>query len=250
MSVVFYNLMPYPSSLKIGPNSYPVHYETVFKRTSSVRLKQGIVVLKLSRFVDSRQRDKIVEKFLNWAIKKLSKAGTHDFVNPAYKDFAVLCTHNKVYTLQISFSANLAKIRAKLGGGNVLDICFPQKFSNSNIDAKTRFLTEKLIMEDQKKYLHATIEELNKLYFCAQYKLCRFKRMNHRFGSCSSKGNINIAYRLLFAPREVFIYVCIHELAHLKEFNHSKDFWNLVKEAMPNYKNTERWLKNNGFLLG
>lgn len=242
--------MSHPSSLQIGPNSYPIQYETVFKRTSSVRLKHGMVVLKLSRFVLGRRRDEVVEKFLNWAFKKLSKVRSQDFINPIYKDGAAICTHNKVYTLQVSYSANLAKIRAKLGDGNVLDICFPQKFLNSNVNEKVRFLAEKLIMGDQKIYLYSTIEELNKLYFCAQYKLCRFKRMHHRFGSCSSKGNINIAYRLLMAPREVFRYVCVHELAHLKEFNHSRKFWNLVKDAMPNYKNSECWLRDNGFLLG
>ena len=74
--------------------------------------------------------------------------------------------------------------------------------------------------------------------------------MNHRFGSCSSKRNINIAYRLLFAPREVFRYVCLHELAHLKEMNHSKRFWSLVAGAMPDYKGHEKWLRDSGFMLG
>lgn len=242
--------MPYPSSLKIGANSYPIHYESVFKRTSSVRLKRGVVVLKLSRFVQGRARDEVVEKFLNWAVNKLSRVKSSDFINPIYKDGAVLCTHNKVYTLQVSYNLNSLNIRAKIKDGAILDISFPKNLPISNADKKIRFLAEKLIMEDQKSYLQSTIEELNKLYFCAHYKLCRFKRMNHRFGSLSSKGNINIAYRLLFAPREVFRYVCIHELAHLKEFNHSEKFWNLVKGAMSNYKDSEHWLKNNGFLLG
>ena len=66
------------------------------------------------------------------------------------------------------------------------------------------------------------------------------------WGSCSEKGNINISTRLLFAPEDVLEYVCIHELAHLIEQNHSEKFWQLVKNAMPNYQEKRKWLKENG----
>jgi len=50
---------------------------------------------------------------------------------------------------------------------------------------------------------------------------------------------------LLFAPDEVIDYVCIHELAHLKERNHSPEFWKLVEGALPDYREKEKWLKEN-----
>jgi hypothetical protein len=48
------------------------------------------------------------------------------------------------------------------------------------------------------------------------------------------------------APDDILEYVCIHELAHLCEMNHSPRFWALVKKAMPDYKEKEKWLKANG----
>jgi predicted metal-dependent hydrolase len=51
----------------------------------------------------------------------------------------------------------------------------------------------------------------------------------------------------LVAPEDVLEYVCIHELAHLVEYNHSKRFWSLVEKAMPDYKEKREWLKKNGY---
>ena len=76
-------------------------------------------------------------------------------------------------------------------------------------------------------------------------------KYNHsNWGSCSSKGNINLSTRLLFAPDDVIDYVIIHELAHRIEMNHSPRFWKLVSDAMPDYKEKEKWLKVHGGKLG
>jgi predicted metal-dependent hydrolase len=72
---------------------------------------------------------------------------------------------------------------------------------------------------------------------------------NRQWGSCSSKGNLNFSWRLILAPLEVIDYVIIHELSHLKELNHSKNFWNEVKKCIPEYKEYHDWLRKNSFKL-
>lgn len=64
-----------------------------------------------------------------------------------------------------------------------------------------------------------------------------------RWGSCNRKGGINFTYRLLFAPEELIDYVVVHELAHLKEMNHSDRFWSVVAQTMPDYKARRRRLR-------
>lgn len=63
-----------------------------------------------------------------------------------------------------------------------------------------------------------------------------------RWGSCSSKGNLNFNWKLIMAPPEVLDYVVIHELCHLYEFNHSPRFWALVRAQMPDYEAWKKWL--------
>jgi len=81
------------------------------------------------------------------------------------------------------------------------------------------------------------------------YNTVRVKDMKTRWGSCSSKGNLNFNLRLVMAPLPVIDYVIIHELCHLKVKNHSKDFWSLVGSHMLGYKEHLSWLKHNGHTL-
>ena len=67
-----------------------------------------------------------------------------------------------------------------------------------------------------------------------------------RWGSCSSKGNLNFNCLLMLAPPEVLDYVVVHELCHRKQMNHSKAFWTEVEKVFPDYKKSIKWLKEEG----
>lgn len=88
---------------------------------------------------------------------------------------------------------------------------------------------------------------LNELAKTLQYRdfTVRIKEQKTRWGSCSARRNINLNWRLIMAPIEVAEYVMIHELCHLQEMNHSQKFWALVQQAMPNYEESRRWLREN-----
>lgn len=67
-----------------------------------------------------------------------------------------------------------------------------------------------------------------------------------RWGSCSSKGNLNFNCLLMLTPPQVIDSVIVHELCHLKEMNHSKRFYAEVYKAYPEYDRWNKWLKDNG----
>ena len=73
----------------------------------------------------------------------------------------------------------------------------------------------------------------------------RVKNHSSRWGSCSHKGNLNFNYTLLKLPLELLDYVVVHELAHLKEMNHSRKFWDVVAQTIPDYKERRKKLKTN-----
>ena len=76
------------------------------------------------------------------------------------------------------------------------------------------------------------------------YGRLSIRRAKTRWGSCSRKGNLNFNWKLLMVPEPVIDYVIIHELAHLKEMNHSKNFWKLVDKHCPQWRKHRRWLKD------
>ena len=65
-----------------------------------------------------------------------------------------------------------------------------------------------------------------------------------RWGSCSRKGNLSFNWKLIMVPEPVIDYVIIHELAHLKEMNHTKRFWQLVGQHCPKWRDHKKWLKD------
>ena len=70
-----------------------------------------------------------------------------------------------------------------------------------------------------------------------------------KWGSCSSKGNLNFNLLLMLAPPEVVDYVVVHELCHRLEMNHSPRFWANVARVLPDYAQRRKWLKEHGAAL-
>ena len=82
--------------------------------------------------------------------------------------------------------------------------------------------------------------------FGFSYGRIAIRDQKSRWGSCSRQGNLNFNWRLLLAPLAVLDYIVIHELAHLKEGNHSPRFWALVAAKCPGYREHRTWLRQHG----
>ncbi|NNC99298.1 MAG: M48 family metallopeptidase [Gammaproteobacteria bacterium] len=77
-------------------------------------------------------------------------------------------------------------------------------------------------------------------------KIRDYKR---RWGSCNHRGDLSFNWRIIMAPESVMEYVVIHEIAHLREFNHSRRFWRIVEQQMPDWKAQQQWLSDHGSSL-
>jgi len=86
------------------------------------------------------------------------------------------------------------------------------------------------------------VKEINKFYGF-EYNKITIHFASTRWGSCSSKKNLNFNYRLIFLPEHLVNYIVTHELCHLQEMNHSINFWKLVEKMIPNYKELKKELK-------
>ncbi|MFH0739628.1 MAG: M48 family metallopeptidase [bacterium] len=86
------------------------------------------------------------------------------------------------------------------------------------------------------------IEHFNKVYGL-KYNKISIKNQKTRWGSCSKKGNLNFNYKIVLISERLADYIIVHELCHLKEFNHSQKFWNLVGQEIPDYLEIRKELK-------
>ncbi|PIR83930.1 hypothetical protein COU18_00760 [Candidatus Kaiserbacteria bacterium CG10_big_fil_rev_8_21_14_0_10_51_14] len=86
------------------------------------------------------------------------------------------------------------------------------------------------------------------LHFAKMYGLTygkiSIRAQKSRWGSCSRRGNLSFNYKIAALPAHITDYIIVHELCHLREMNHAKDFWTLVAKAIPNHKATRKELRN------
>jgi len=82
-----------------------------------------------------------------------------------------------------------------------------------------------------------------------KYRRIRITSARTRWGSCSSRGNLNFTLRLAMTPPKAIDYVVVHEMAHLLVPNHSNAFWKQVEKIMPDYREQKVWLQKYGSQL-
>lgn len=120
----------------------------------------------------------------------------------------------------------------------------------STIDERSKL--EKITSEQIKELADQAVEYIPKRvkYYAEKenfvYNKITIKNLVSRWGSCSTKGNLNFNCLLMLTPDYVIDYIVVHELCHLREMNHSEKFWAKVEKIMPDYQRAELWLKQNG----
>lgn len=171
--------------------------------------------------------------------------------------FEVIYSSRKTLAIQIT-SDGQVKVRA------------PKSMPDSKID---HFLTEKegwilkhrkkalenaapapppLSEEKRRRYIELARDIFTRktAYYASvmhiSYGRISIREQKTRWGSCSSAGNLNFNWRLIFAPEEVVDYIVVHELAHRREMNHSQAFYQIVASVLPDYKKQQKWLKDHG----
>jgi predicted metal-dependent hydrolase len=125
------------------------------------------------------------------------------------------------------------------------------QFSNTHILVPNGYGKQELIVWLKKEAKIILSERVARYASLTGTKYSAFKLSGAkaRWGSCSAKGNLNFAWRLIMCPITVIDYVVVHELSHIVYRNHSQSFWTRVKTVLPHYKEQQDWLKANQRLM-
>lgn len=234
--------------IDIDGNPIPAKIYREFRNNVRASIGKKAAILRLPNHLSSTEQTKNLQWFESWVRKQFDKSENlkNQFFPTPYEDGDLLHVGDKTYVLRISTS-DLKTHSAKLRE-NVINIRLTSKDSFFNAQKSIPTLLSRVIAKDFMPAIKARVLELNDRFFGSSINEVRLKNNQSNWGSCSSSGNINLSTRLLFAPNDVIDYVIIHELAHTKEMNHSKKFWNIVERIIPNYKEKEKWLKVNNHL--
>lgn len=240
--------------ININNTEFQICIESTNKRASSVSINGQTITIKLSRWFSREERAKQQLKFLSWAIKRIEKY-PKKFAREKeqFKDKIRIEMFGKEYKIRReienrkSITAGLAKDREE-DGMHIIKVKLPAYLSEEQQVKYANHGVSAVVAQELLPEFTNYVQKLNQQYFNSNpnLKSIRIKNINSKHGSCSQKGNITIAFKILEkAPEDVIRYVCIHELAHLTEMNHSKKFWQLVANAVPDYKGKREWIRKN-----
>jgi predicted metal-dependent hydrolase len=206
----------------------------IILRVSSVT---GEAALTVPPRVDVATAQLFIEDYGGWLATRLARIPERiPFLKGAvipYQGVPHLITH-------WSSSPGLTQIADRSDGAKILAVAG----NEAGIARRVRLFLHK----NAQKNLEEAVQ-----YYCAKIGLqahtITLRDTKSRWGSCSSKGNLNFSWRLILAPPVVLDYLAAHEVAHLREMNHSPRYWRLLNSLCPHVEEAERWLKKNGTSL-
>jgi len=222
-------------------NNESLDYQLVkkSKKTLSLKISENGLVVSAPLFMSEKKINQIVISKIKWIKKKL------ELIEPQ---------KNKLFIKnRASFDLLGKEIKITLLDGNNkiewvdennLKIFFKDQDDQKKL--KTFFI--KWLKEIALDYFSQRAYEISKLYAIPSNSIL-LSNAKSRWGTCNSKTEVRINWRLIQADPYVIDYVICHEFAHLTHMNHSRNFWNLVEKLCPNYKLAENYLKNKGFNL-
>jgi predicted metal-dependent hydrolase len=169
-------------------------------------------------------------------------------------------THMIAY--KIRKSAKAKRVSIKIDQNRQVSLIIPPRFpeylakqfiiqKQAWIEDKLSTIPENIYTQEHYKQNKESAREIitNRVQYWTQimglsYNRLSIRHTNTRWGSCSSKRNLNFSYKLMFLEPELMDYIIIHELAHLVEMNHSKRFWNIVSTYCEDYRELRYRLRN------
>ena len=218
------------------PSGDQLHYQLERRQRRTVGLKitqAGLVIHAPKRISQSQLEDIIVQK-ADWVLRKLASVTANKIPEIQWQHGEQLLFLGNAITLTIEHNARSKAVEYEPG---VLQLAMPNQ-DEMLIARKVVQWYKKQAITDFTRRLEIFSSKLG-----VKFTSLTLSNAASRWGSCNSKKEIRLNWRLLQAPPHIINYVVCHELAHIKEMNHSAKFWATVASIFPDYKAAEKELK-------
>jgi predicted metal-dependent hydrolase len=211
------------------------------RKTLSLRIKEdGRAVLSVPYHTPKGEIEKFIEEKKPWVIEKISeKERAIRETEKAFLPGEKFLYLGESYPLEIRDS-NHREPPLKLSFGQFI-------LSQNHIEKARNHFVEWYKREAEEVIAGRVDYYSQKLHLFP--KGIRITSAQSRWGSCSRDNRLSFSWRMIMAPLAIIDYILIHELAHIKEKNHSGRFWSYLESILPDYRNQRQWLKENGYRL-
>ncbi len=220
-----------------------------FRKSISMKIDStGKIIVKAPFFTSNKTIESFILKHKNWIEEK--KALVIDRVK-TYTQWEKFMYFGEEYELKYTWESKIIQDKwwkQRKSSGVEFDGMYFYLDKKYKKDAAILFAD--FYKKEARIYIEKRINFIANKYNLTFNKL-KITSAKTRWGSCTSRKNINFSYRLALVPIRSVDYVIVHELAHLKEMNHSKQFWDIVDEMMKwlslwDYKTHKKWFNDNG----
>lgn len=205
-----------------------------------ITIQNGEVVIKAPWYVTSSQIQDVVESKRQWIMQKLEEYQTSPRKAKDYADGEKFQILGENYFLNIYYK-DINNAILNVENGKIV-IILPLRYADEDNTEQIKKMIDKMYYMIAEREVESAMEKTRKMVGLAPEEY-RIKKTKSVWGSCSSNKKITINQNLMMYSRKAIEYVVLHEVCHLKYMNHSKNFWAMVENYMPDYKEAEKELK-------
>jgi len=208
-----------------------------YRRSMSLTItKDGELVVHAPKRLNMNDILKYIAEKESWIVSKQKEIQNKLSINKNvinYEEFLFLGKKYKIQTINGLKKVELSE-----------DVFLVPNCERIDILAKVK----KWYINNANKILKERLEYFSDI-MQIDFSSIKISNSKSRWGSCDNLRNIKLNFRLIMLPHKAIDFVIIHELAHILEFNHSKDFYKIIQSIMPNYKLQQRCLKDHDYVL-
>ncbi len=219
-----------------------IEYRLERKRIKNyyISIKDGLVTVRVPTKTTQEKIEELLGKRVKWIVENVEQQQKKIKKPYEYCEGEIFKVLGKEAVLHIAYE-KIKKPKFKFSRGK-FSVILPSE-ENENSKEEVKKLIEQFYTQLAEKEVEKAMRKMTMKVGIGPtgYKI---KKLKSTWGNCATTGNISINRNVVKYSRRAIEYVCLHEICHLQNMNHSKSFWDMVEKFMPNYREAEEELKN------